>query len=272
MFRPIENEVVNGCRRWPVRRRRARNTPRLPERSPWWSGAIAWSATAGGKWINRPGSDIPTGSLAELRKAIDATSPLSMFKIRFQLPTYEKFHSDARRAVFIPFYPLPYRQKRGGILFPASGYGWYMRDHILGAIAWLERFVPDFPRPRNKLAKITAFNFEEAWVFEPAPERAKERPFDFIVDLFEERRRIKDEIERSGKYDIREKTIKLALNSIYGKLAQSVGPEGRAPAVANPYYAAATTAYCQRRLLEAALLDPHAIVFFATDIKPRNRA
>jgi hypothetical protein len=121
---------------------------------------LAWAATAGGKWINRPGSDIPTGSLAELRKASDATSPLSMFKIRFQLPAYEKFHLDARRAVFIPFYPLPYRQKGGGILFSASGYGWYMRDHVLGAIAWLERFVPDFPRPRGKLAKITFFNFD----------------------------------------------------------------------------------------------------------------
>jgi hypothetical protein len=186
---------------------------------------LAWSATAGGKWINRAGSDIPTGSLAELRKAIDATSPLSMFKIRFQLPTYEKFHSDARRAVFIPFYPLPYRQKRGGILFPASGYGWYMRDHVLGAIAWLERFVPDFPRPRDKLAKITAFNFEEAWIFEPAPEGgADKRPFDFVVDLFEERRRIKDEIERSGNYDIREETIKRSLNSIYGKLAAGFRP------------------------------------------------
>jgi hypothetical protein len=57
---------------------------------------LAWSATAGGKWINRLGSDIPTGSLAELRKAIEATSPVSMFKIKFQLPTYEKFHPDAK--------------------------------------------------------------------------------------------------------------------------------------------------------------------------------
>jgi hypothetical protein len=223
---------------------------------------FAWAETARGKWINRSGHDIPTGSLAKLRRAIEATSLISMFKIKFQLPAYEKFHRDAKKAVFIPFYPLPYRQKRGGILFPASGYGWYMRDHVLGAIAWLERFVPDFPRPRGKSAKITAFNFEEAWVFEPAPEgRADERPFDFVLDRYEERRRIKDEIERSGNYDIREKAIKLALNSIYGKLAQSVGREGWAPAVANPYYAAATTAYCQRRLLEAALLDPHAIFF-----------
>jgi hypothetical protein len=85
-----------------------------------------------------------------------------MFKIRFQFPVYGRFHEDARKAVFIPFYPLPYRQKGGGILYPASGYGWYMRDHVLGAIAWLERFVPAFPRPRDKSAKITAFDFEEA--------------------------------------------------------------------------------------------------------------
>ena len=73
-----------------------------------------------------------------------------MFKIRFQFPTYERYDADARKAVFIPFYPLPYRDKRGGILFPASGYGWYMRDDVLAAIAWLERFVPDYPRPRSK--------------------------------------------------------------------------------------------------------------------------
>jgi DNA polymerase elongation subunit (family B) len=118
--------------------------------------------------------------------------------------------------------------------------------------------LPPLTSHRNRTRRITPISGH-------APERAKERPFDFIVDLFEERRRIKDEIERSGEYDIREKAIKLALNSIYGKLAQSVGPEGRAPAVANPYYAAATTPSCQRRLLEAALLDPDAVVFFATD-------
>jgi hypothetical protein len=99
-----------------------------------------------------------------------------------------------------------------------------MRDDVLAAIAWLERFVPDFPRPRKKLAKVTAFNFEEAWIFQPMIEgRANERPFDFVLDRFEERRRIKAESDRAGMYDIREKAIKLSLNSIYGKLAQSVG-------------------------------------------------
>ena len=90
-----------------------------------------------------------------------------MFKIRFQFPAYEKYNPDPRKAVFIPFYPLPYREKRGGILFPASGYGWHVRDDVLAAIAWLERFVPEFPRSRKSADKITRFDVEEAWIFEP---------------------------------------------------------------------------------------------------------
>jgi hypothetical protein len=110
--------------------------------------------------------------------------------------------------------------------------------------------------------RMTAFEIEETWIFEG---RANQKPFEFVRDLFLKRRRIKEEADRAGRYDIREKSIKLSVNSIYGKLAQSVGGDGEAPSVANPYYAAATTAYCRRRLIEAALIDPHAIVFFATD-------
>ena len=66
----------------------------------------------------------------------------------------------------IPFYPLPYREKRGGILFPASGYGWYMRDDVLAAeLGKLERFVPDHPRPRRKHHQMTEFLIEEARIF-----------------------------------------------------------------------------------------------------------
>ena len=99
---------------------------------------VDFPSLADGMWIERSSAaEIATGSLSELRAAIEAASVVSMFKIRFQFPTYERFDADARKAVFIPFYPLPYRDKRGGILFPASGYGWYMRDDVLAAIAWL---------------------------------------------------------------------------------------------------------------------------------------
>jgi hypothetical protein len=227
---------------------------------------VEFPSLAGGEWTSKPGTEFRKGSLSELRAALEVASCLSMFKIRFQFPTYERHHADARKAVFIPFYPLPYRDKRGGILFPANGYGWYTRDDVLAAIAWLERFAPDFPRSTTKQHRVTVFEIEEAWIFRPSHEgRDNERPFDFVRDRFVERRKIKEAADRAGRYDIREKAIKLSLNSIYGKLAQSVGGDGEAPSVANPYYAAATTAYCRRRLIEAALIDPHAIVFFATD-------
>jgi hypothetical protein len=104
---------------------------------------IEFPSLAGGEWVGKSGTEFAKGSLSDSRAAVEAASCLSMFKIRFQFPTYERYDPDARKAVFIPFYPLPYRDKRGGILFPPSGYGWYNREEALGAISWLERFVPD---------------------------------------------------------------------------------------------------------------------------------
>jgi hypothetical protein len=101
------------------------------------AGMVEFPSLAGGTWINKQKSDLAYGSLRELRAAVEAASCVSMFKIRYQFPVYEKYAADARRAVFIPFYPLPHRDKHGSILFPASGYGWYMRDDVLAAIAWL---------------------------------------------------------------------------------------------------------------------------------------
>jgi hypothetical protein len=128
---------------------------------------LDFPSLASGEWINTTGKEIASSSLLELRVAIEAASPVSMFKIRCQFPAYEKYNPDPRKAVFIPFYPLPYREKRGGILFPASGCGWYTRDDVLAAIAWLEHFVPAFRRTRKNANRITIFDVEEAWIFEP---------------------------------------------------------------------------------------------------------
>jgi hypothetical protein len=42
-------------------------------------------------------------------------------------------------------------------------------------------------------------------------------------------------------------------------------PSNKVPNCANLYYAAAITAYCRRRIIEAALIDPNAVIFIATD-------
>jgi hypothetical protein len=59
---------------------------------------------------------------------------------------------------------------------------------------------------------------------------------------------------------------KLVLNSLYGKLVQrSGGFDGLPPPSACPYYANAITAWGRRRVLEAALVNPSAVVSFMTD-------
>ena len=112
---------------------------------------VEFPSMKGGTWEKHGFIDVT--SLSSLRAFVEKTSIFSMFKIMYLFPEYEKYHADDGRAVIIPFYPLPYRRKGGGILYPARGYGWYMRDDVLAMIAWLEHFVQDYPRRRKKSTK-----------------------------------------------------------------------------------------------------------------------
>lgn len=113
---------------------------------------------------------------------------------------------------------------------------------------------------------MSFFEIEEAWIWEVNEGYEDIRPFAILKDLYAKRRAIKDDIEAKNKeieklnevrkangetelpyeYDITEKVLKLILNSVYGKLAQFVGSSNKVPNCANPYYAAAITAYCRR--------------------------
>jgi len=107
--------------------------------------------------------------------------------------------------------------------------------------------------PEGPEIKVT-----EAMFFVPATD---EKPFAFVQELFD----LRASIIAEDKYDVRAVILKLALNSIYGKLAQSVGRKGRPPTFASPWMAAAITAGIRRKLIEAALTAPDSIVCFATD-------
>ena len=221
--------------------------------------------------------------LTELLARIEKTSMVSMFKVRWKFPSVEKRLKapkhiadpkereiwEGSRATFLPFFPLPYRTKTGAILFPSSGRSICMRDDLIAAIKWMMRFIPDFLEPRNQKSggicngEPVTFDIEGAWIWEPIENAI--HPFAFIRDFYNQRRAIKDEAARADVYNPMEMVLKLVINSIYGKLVPIVGDKGKVPKTANPYYAAAITAYGRRRLCEAALVDPYAIVFLATD-------
>jgi hypothetical protein len=71
---------------------------------------------------------------------------------------------------------------------------------------------------------------------------------------------------------MRGQVIMLGINSVYGKFAQRVGKRGEPPAYGSLWYAAAITAGTRRKLLQAALSDPSAIIAFATDAVFSTRA
>ena len=189
------------------------------------AGTVELPSMKDGTWTE--GGYIPIRSLKTLRTEIEHASILSMFKVKFNFPKCEKYHGDLGKVVFIPFYPLPYRCKGGGIIYPAFGHGWYMRDDVLAMIAWLERFVPQYPDRPKKEQKETAVLIEVAWYFHAASD---EKPFTIVRDFYNERKRIK----QNNPFDTREKAIKLVINSIYGQEARYVGEAGKVPATANP--------------------------------------
>lgn len=279
------------------------------------AGAVELPSLApyAGEWVHKTTEDYSFNSLAELREKVEAASMVSMFQIRFLLPSFSKLaKGEAARlnpkSEFIPFFPLWFRKQSGGIPYPSSGLGRYNLEDALAAIAWMERYMPNYPA--NTYSERTGsiersgentpalFVIEEAWIWKIAKGWENTRPFAVLKELYAKRRAIKDEIERRNveiekqnkeietrnkalamdgaidfkpfellplEYNILEKVIKLVLNSVYGKLAQYVGSEGKVPKCANPYYAAAITAYCRRRLMEAMLISPASIVFAATD-------
>jgi hypothetical protein len=183
------------------------------------------------------------------RDQIEQSNMLSMFRV-----ATHRFRLD------LPFYPLPYRNSDGSVMYPPFVNGVYMRDDVLAAFEWRDTFAgqrrdADYAFfPEGGVIEVS-----EALFFEPAD--PNERPFAWVRELFDYRA----ELLKVDPNDVRAIVIKLMLNSIYGKLAQGVGSPSSPPRFASPWMAAAITAGTRRKLLQAALTAPDAIVSFATD-------
>jgi hypothetical protein len=150
---------------------------------------------------------------------------LSMFRVE----TYN-FKYD------LPFYPFSFRTKHGAIMFPANVKGVFMRDEVIGGFKWFDEFDRQgrlcnrLIHPEGPEIRVT-----EAMFFVPATD---EKPFAFVQELFD----LRASIVARDEDDARGVILKVAINSIYGKLAQSVGRKGHPPAFASPWMAAAITA------------------------------
>jgi hypothetical protein len=130
--------------------------------------------------------------------------------------------------------PLPCRLSDGSIVFARGGYAGY---------AWGKEYL-------EAVHHWNGIHFQEAWVLYTDCDC---RPFVKIIDWFRERERI----GKDGKGIV----LKLALNSIYGKLAQSVGK----PQYRSLVWAGMITSGTRARLLEILGKHPTSVAAVATD-------
>jgi len=135
--------------------------------------------------------------------------------------------------VFFRPHPLYYRGPHGEVSFPADVSGWYWTPEA--------SLVPDA--------------IKHGWVLR----HNGELPFDFIREMYETRRKWKNDGNSA------ERALKLALNSLYGKMAQRVGATQGPPQWHQLEWAGYVTSHCRAKLWNAISLIPEAVIAVETD-------
>lgn len=140
-----------------------------------------------------------------------------------------------------PFYPLWYRDDFGGISYPRAGRGWYWGAEIKN----LYKYHGD------DFQVLHAYNCTLASDYQP---------FHFIEDYYRMRREFKERESMASE------SLKLGLNSLYGKLVQQAGyREGRIPSYHQLLWGGQITANTRAKLYDVAMQAPADVISFATD-------
>jgi DNA polymerase type B, organellar and viral len=135
-----------------------------------------------------------------------------------------------------PFGPLPYRREDQELLYPLSGEGWYWVEEVRAAINY---------------CGVDGFDVLDAWEW---TQECEHHPFEWVPNLYGDRQRL-------GK-NTAGMVLKYGMNSLYGKMAQTLGGGGR---FTEFIWAGMITARTRARLLDVAALGGEDVVMFATD-------
>lgn len=143
----------------------------------------------------------------------------------------------------------------GTVCFPHGGERWVWQDEVAVAI---------------KHYGADAIPILDGYVFD---QECNHKPFAQLTELYAERKQLKNP-NVGGGYDGAEKVLKLLINSLYGKTAQSIGwrlvnRNGEWIAERPPFqsyiWAGLITSGCRAMVLDLALREGADVVSFATD-------
>lgn len=135
--------------------------------------------------------------------------------------------------------PFPFRYK-GEIFYPNKGVGWYYKPEIDIALKYYAKHI----------------RIIDGYIFKP---ESDVKPFAFIDDIYALRAKYKREGNDA------QKALKLAMNSLYGITAQSIGWKGQPPKFQNYFWAGYITSVCRASVLDLAYKHKPSIIAFATD-------
>lgn len=159
---------------------------------------------------------------------------------------YKVSYTGSRKATLDKPGPLPWRDKTGNIYYPHDLHsGWYWGIELQAV-------------QRGNTGTLTVL---EAW--EPKAEPT-DYPFRWVGEMYTERSRMKQEGNPT------QLALKLAMNSLYGKLAQSKGAkvvdgEWRIPTYHQLEWAGWITAASRAKLYDAMLLAGNSLIAVETD-------
>lgn len=148
-----------------------------------------------------------------------------------------KYHAERLDTL----HPFHWRGEKGGIAYPAMTEGWYWAPEVKTALA----------------CGVQGIELIEALDFTPAND---DKPFGFIPDAFRARKLL--DKQRKG----RGQPLKLALNSVYGKLAQQLGSrDGKPPVWHQLEWAGWITSRCRAEMFGLAYPRKDRLVTIETD-------
>lgn len=170
-----------------------------------------------------------TDSTWEKTNEAPSETDFGLYKIHFDT-------DEGRRG-----YPFFQRLQNGGILYPRAVNGWYTTPALLAA-------------------SRSGFDFDllDGWKLQSANGN---RPFQFVPKTFAERARLKAAGRNGAQLQ-----LKLGLNSLYGKLAQTVGGTATDPPPFHCFvWAAFITEQTRATVFAAASQTPDHIAYISTD-------
>ena len=190
---------------------------------------------------------LPDFSLASWQpwKEGDAISPWGLYNVSWNISSPKLMPNNP-----LIIGPLPYRTDKGQILFPLKGSNsWYWGVEIK---ACMEHELP-----------IEFYTIHEGWT-PVIPNH--QMPFNWVREMYEQRAQMKREGNPA------QKALKLGLNSLYGKLAQSTGAkldhdtgEWTKPRWHNILWAGWITAHTRAKIFSALRENKKSVVAIETD-------